>query len=135
MYIGSNDRHLYALHGETGVQKWRFETNSEIWTAPAVSDDGVVFIASRYNGTMYAVSAKTGAQVWARPLAASIYSSPALFDGKVYFGADDSQVYALKQSDGTTAWSFTVGSRTAITGTHRRSSVRSAGAVVAIDNS
>ena len=45
MYIGYDDNHLYALNTNTGQEIWRFKTDGDVWSSPAVSD-GVVYFGS-----------------------------------------------------------------------------------------
>jgi hypothetical protein len=42
VYVGSNDRNLYAVDLSSGTQKWKFATKGRITSSPAVAD-GVVF--------------------------------------------------------------------------------------------
>ena len=50
IYIGSNDKHLYALTRQ-GKLKWAFETMGYVFSSPAVAGDGTVSIPARSTPT------------------------------------------------------------------------------------
>jgi outer membrane protein assembly factor BamB len=129
VYVGSDDRSLYALDAATGAEKWHFETKGgAVNSSPAVSKDAVYFLS--VDGSFYALDAQTGKQLWkfetegerrfeakglhgVTPHQQTIpdpwdfyLSSPALYDGAVYFGCGDGNVYALDAQTGRLKWKF-----------------------------
>ncbi|MGD1154487.1 MAG: PQQ-binding-like beta-propeller repeat protein [Terriglobia bacterium] len=129
VYVGSDDRNLYALDAATGAEKWHFETQGgAINSSPAVSTDAVYFLSA--DGSFYALDPQTGKQLWkfetegerrfeakglhgVTPHQQTIpdpwdfyLSSPALYDGGVYFGCGDGNVYALDAQTGRLRWKF-----------------------------
>ncbi|MET7350621.1 PQQ-binding-like beta-propeller repeat protein [Streptomyces mirabilis] len=54
VYVGGGDRHLYAVNGPTGKQRWKFATGGAVYSTPAVSD-GVVYVGSE-DGYLHAVT-------------------------------------------------------------------------------
>ena len=52
LYVGSGDRHLYAINSVTGVVLWNLPTDGLVITSPAVAD-GLVYVGSA-DGTVYA---------------------------------------------------------------------------------
>jgi outer membrane protein assembly factor BamB len=50
-----------------------------------------------------------GSFLWRRDFGSYVYSSPAAADGRIYFGAYDGVFYALRASDGATAWAVGTG--------------------------
>ncbi len=137
VYVGSDDRNLYALDQSSGALKWKFSTSAKdvpgapIRSTPAVAD-GAVFFGS-YDGNFYAVDAATGAQRWkfaipgerkftapgihgyfprqqAVPDFWDLYqSSPVVGGGLVYFGCGDGNLYALEVASGALKWKFATG--------------------------
>jgi len=131
VYVGSTDRHLYAVDRTTGAQRWRFATEGAIASSPAVAD-GLVFISSA-DGNIYAVDAESGAERWRfrtrgerRFTAPGIHgavprtermpdpfdvflSSPTVVGGTVYIGSGDQHVYALDARTGAKRWEFATG--------------------------
>ena len=45
VFVGSNDKYLYALARETGELKFKVKTCSNVFSSAAISDDGMVYIA------------------------------------------------------------------------------------------
>jgi outer membrane protein assembly factor BamB len=58
IYVGSDDKVLYALDGATGREKWEFLTEAEIDSSPAIAADGTVFISDRNNGAIRVVTGR-----------------------------------------------------------------------------
>jgi eukaryotic-like serine/threonine-protein kinase len=52
VYFGSDDKHLYALDIKTGQQKWKFETEDQVFSSPVISG-GMVYFGSN-DGHLYA---------------------------------------------------------------------------------
>src|SRR5207247_10124660 len=55
IYVGSNDRYLYALSMTTGTLRWRYLAGGQVSSSPAVAD-GRVFFGSK-DRTVYALGA------------------------------------------------------------------------------
>jgi eukaryotic-like serine/threonine-protein kinase len=131
VYVGSDDRNVYALDRKSGRELWRFKTAGAVRSSPAVAN-GTVYFGS-YDGFFYAVDAKTGQQLWrfetggerrfeavglhgqkpAKQTMADVWdvylSSPVVDDEAVYFGSGDHHVYALSRKDGAVRWKFETG--------------------------
>ena len=106
IYVGSDDKMVYALDGQTGSKKWEFKTGGEISSSPAIGADGTVYAGSN-NKNVYAIDGETGAKKWAFRTGSFVDSSPAIgADGTVYMGSDDLRVYALDGKTGQRKWAF-----------------------------
>lgn len=111
VYAGSWDGFLYALDGEDGDLKWKYETAGFIIASPAIGRDGTVFLASD-DGLVYALN-PDGSERWILDSVESyspINSSPALsHDGStIYFGNEDGMCFAVETAGGSIRWSFDV---------------------------
>lgn len=131
VYVGSDDRHLYAIDRTSGTERWRFKTGAHVRSSPAISN-GVIYFSS-YDGNVYALDAATGAEKWKfatdgerrfeapglhgmKPATQTIpdfwdfyQSSPVVHDGVVYVGSGDTHVYALDGGTGELRWKFKTG--------------------------
>jgi len=108
VYIGSDDRNLYALEPTQGAVKWTYDVGHYIRSAPAASQDGKVFVAS-LNPVFHALDAASGALVWKVDLGAGTRASPAIArDGTVFIHAG-STFHALANEDGKVLWTFGTG--------------------------
>ena len=102
-YVGSQDRHLYAVDVRTGREMWTFKADDWV-RSPAVSR-GVVYVGS-HDGSLYALRAKGGREKWEFRTWGAITSSPAVSDGMVYVGSEDGALYALNVRAGKEMWHF-----------------------------
>ncbi len=110
VYIGPEDRGLYALDGGTGAQKWVFLTGGYVISSPALGTDGTVYVGSQ-DSKVYALDGATGSQNWVFVARDGVLSSPAVgTDGTVYVGSLDRRVYALDGKTGAQKWDFVTGS-------------------------
>lgn len=99
---------VYAYTG-TGVLRWSFEADLDVFCSPAVGDDGSVFFGSDYK-TVYAVD-KNGMIKWTYAAGARLRSNPCVDnDGTLYIGTDDGTLFAINP-DGTEQWSFRCGAK------------------------
>jgi outer membrane protein assembly factor BamB len=46
VYVGSQDKKLYAINGKTGVKLWEFVTGGNVYSSPAIGSDGTVYVGS-----------------------------------------------------------------------------------------
>jgi len=115
VYVGSDG--LYAVE-PTGKIKWKFETRNGIFSSPAISSDGTIYIADggnisdkkqkeEKNKNIYAIDAD-GKLKWKYTTNSSaIVSSPAISKGGTVYigGTDDHSLYAI-DSGGRLKWKF-----------------------------
>jgi len=111
VYIGSDDRNLYAINPDTGQEIWRFMTNGEVRSAPAVGPDGTIYFGS-IDGNLYAVK-PSGVKKWAFNIGDFIFSSPAISsDGRlIYIGSSNNYIYAVNATSGTYKWRYKTGDK------------------------
>lgn len=104
LYVGSADRHFYAINTEDGSLKWKTNLNSAI-SASAVMDGENIYVPCA-NGRLYNLSDAGDRALfrWAKPFRGGRagLSSPAVGeDGTIYVGCDDHRLYALNPEDGS----------------------------------
>ena len=63
---------------------WKFKTNGEIKSSPAI-DDRLVFIGSS-DANIYAISLASGHQVWAYATGGAVEAAPCVVEGSVFVG-------------------------------------------------
>ncbi|HVS98191.1 MAG TPA: PQQ-binding-like beta-propeller repeat protein [Puia sp.] len=133
VFVGGDDKTLYALSASTGRVVWEFAAEGAIDGSVAAMGDNVYF--GSYDGNVYALAAKTGRLRWMfrtrgekrvggkglwtmKPLDEYMddpfdffLSSPATDPGSglVYIGSGDGNLYALKAADGALKWRFQTG--------------------------
>lgn len=132
VFIGSEDKSLYAINIKTGKQKWKFVTAGAVHSSPAVYGSNVYM--GSYDGYYYAIDAATGKQKWKfktggekhvgdtsywgmkpageymNDLWDCFLSSPIIYKSKdgptVCFGSSDGNVYAVNARTGKLKWTF-----------------------------
>lgn len=107
VFVGSDDKHVYAFNAKTGMQLWRTETGGEVWGSPAVVN-GLVFICSG-DGWLYALKAKTGQILWKVNTEWEVFSTPAVADGKVFVNQELNHLFAFKADTGEQLWKLGMG--------------------------
>jgi outer membrane protein assembly factor BamB len=124
VYVGSHDRHVYAVNTKDGTLRWRHATGERVWSSPALGQDGTLYVGSD-DDHVYAL-AQGGKVRWSFALGpcqkakvgpeatrCDADSSPTIGPGgTIYFGGD--AVYALKPDHalgdgGKPRWAFVVG--------------------------
>ena len=93
VYVGSEDKNLYAIDAVTGKEKWRFATGDHIFSSPTVAD-GTVYVGSE-DENLYAIDVATGKEKWRTADGDWVYSTPAVANGVVYVGNADKRLYAI----------------------------------------
>jgi outer membrane protein assembly factor BamB len=109
VYLGSQDRHLYAVDKRTGEERWKIRTGSRV-SAGALSAGGHVYFGS-CDAHLYGLGRADGAKAWAfetehaEGRGAPIYGSPVVIGDTIYLGAMAGKVYAIARETGELRWS------------------------------
>jgi len=89
---------------EPGTLKWVFETGDCIYSSPAISVDGTIYVGS-FDYNLYAIYSN-GTRKWIFEKGKIIRSSPSIgADGTIYVGTYDNNLYAINPG-GTQKWVF-----------------------------
>ncbi|MBN1232379.1 MAG: PQQ-binding-like beta-propeller repeat protein, partial [Candidatus Coatesbacteria bacterium] len=90
-----------------GTLKWKYKTDSYVFSSPCVSD-GIVYVGS-WDNYLYAINCSDGTFKWRYQTGDNVSSSPCVSDGVVYVGSCDDYFYAINCSDGTPKWRYETG--------------------------
>ena len=63
VYVGSEDKNLYAVHAADGTEAWKFATGDIVESSPALSHDGSTVYVGSDDHNLYAVHAANGTEV------------------------------------------------------------------------
>ena len=107
VYIGTGDKRLLALDGQSGDVIWEVQVEHPVHSTPAVAGDFVFF--SLRDGRVVALDKTSGSQIWEYDTGSVVVSSPAVTDGFLYVAAGDGTFYALDAANGKELWSFSTG--------------------------
>ncbi|MCL0055533.1 PQQ-binding-like beta-propeller repeat protein [Dehalococcoidia bacterium] len=90
------------------VVQWSFETKSDQFTAPIVSD-GIVYMGT-YSGNLMALELRSGAVIWLLATGSPIDSAPAMNKSKVIVASREGTIYCLNRGTGSLHWKFSTDS-------------------------
>ncbi|MFO0938626.1 MAG: PQQ-binding-like beta-propeller repeat protein [Gemmataceae bacterium] len=105
VYVGSADKHVYAVDFATGLQKWKTPLGSPVRAAPGVKD-GRVYLGD-VDGKFHCLDAATGKIIWSFEAKQEIVSGCNFFEDKILFGSNDGCLYCLN-ADGKQQWAFSI---------------------------
>ncbi len=103
VYVGAANGDLLSIDLESGKQRWKYSTGSEIGESSPGVAGGLVYIGD-LAGVVHAVNAKDGARVWTFKSGGEVKSSPTIAGGLVLIGSYDTHLYALDAKTGAVKW-------------------------------
>jgi outer membrane protein assembly factor BamB len=109
VYQAAMDRSLYAIDLVTGEKIWQTQINGAAISAPALSEDGYLFLGNLANEFL-CIDAGSGKILWTYNTKGAVWSKPTISSGYVYFGDFAGMIYALNAQTGTVKWSTDTGS-------------------------
>jgi outer membrane protein assembly factor BamB len=116
IYVGSEDKTVYAIGAWSGSLIWKFATDGPIISSPAVAN-GKVYVSSD-DGNVYCLNAFSGTLIWRAFINSNIEftfgdlvlkSSPVVSGSTVYIGSLDGYMYALNANNGDVVWKAKTG--------------------------
>jgi eukaryotic-like serine/threonine-protein kinase len=96
VYIGSNDRHVYALDAQSGSLIWKQRLKGPVVSAPAVHGDLVFVAGGSGDGTLYALQKADGTPFWSFTTGGKLEADPVSFHDQVFVSGADQRLYAFK---------------------------------------
>jgi outer membrane protein assembly factor BamB/Flp pilus assembly protein TadD len=108
IYVGCNDRHVYAMNVNTGQQKWKTSIGAPAWFAPRVSEKFVYVVNTQ--GSVYALDKTNGAARWSATTVAGLPGGPpVVVNNQIIIGAAGGVLFAMDALTGRRGWSAQVG--------------------------
>jgi outer membrane protein assembly factor BamB/PKD repeat protein len=89
---------------DTGEMLWKYKTNNQITSSPAIFDKKV-YIGSK-DFKLYCLNANNGSLIWDYKTDSMIETSPTITDDKVFFSSNGGFLYCLNAYDGSHLWSY-----------------------------
>jgi outer membrane protein assembly factor BamB len=103
LYVGSYDRHLYAVDAANGETRWRSSSaDNWFWTEPVI--DGDTIFAGNMDGSVYALDLSNGTQRWKAKVGAPVRGRAAVTGGVVLVPARNGWLWGLQSQSGEKAW-------------------------------
>jgi outer membrane protein assembly factor BamB len=86
VYVGSNDKYLYAIDAVTGIVQWRFATGSPFTALQIPAISGALIYVPGADGILYALDKMTGVEVWR--YAGTAAWGPVIIGGGMVYACD-----------------------------------------------
>lgn len=93
IYIGSQDRKLYAFNGADGQLLWTYNTRGEV--GHPSYHEGMLIVGSG-DGYVHAVDATSGKINWRVYINAPVSGPPLVHEGMVYVATESGQIYTIR---------------------------------------
>jgi outer membrane protein assembly factor BamB len=112
VYVGSSDKHIYAIDVQTGKQVWSRVLDDMIEASPTVVDN-VVYIGT-LNGSLYALDSESGNEHWKFSTGDKITGGVNWFrdsggSPNILAGSYDSVLYCIDARSGKSLWTYETG--------------------------
>lgn len=112
VYVGSSDKHIYAIDVQTGKLVWSKGLDDGIEASPTIVDH-VVYIGT-LNGTLYALDSESGIENWKFSTGDKIIGGANWFkvsDERLHIliGSYDAILYCIEAQNGETVWTYETG--------------------------
>jgi len=113
LFVPNDNRCTYAIDRDDGTELWCFGTDDQTWSLPALNPEtDRLFMGSNYplEDNVFGIQASNGSQAWGFSVRGTVAASPMIAsadpEGLVAVGGFDGFLYGLRQSDGSTQWSY-----------------------------
>ncbi len=104
IYVGSEDKHVYALDEYTGALLWKLKLDDVVAASPTIT--GLKLIVGTDAGTLYALHRNEGTVLWQTPLGSAVSSAATISTGLAIVGTYGGRLRAASVEDGDLKWSF-----------------------------
>ena len=118
VYVGSDDKNVYAISAWDGKIKWTFKTGSWVSTSPAFYNNKI-YIGSR-DGKIYSLNIFNGKKEWEFRGEETVFFNPSVdpHKGILLIGASlyerghhhDEVIFGINSESGSKVWSYKIGS-------------------------
>jgi eukaryotic-like serine/threonine-protein kinase len=113
VYVGSSDKHIYALDLQTGKQVWSAILDGAVEASPTLVDN-VLYIGT-LSGTLYALDARSGSTRWVFKTDYKLVGGANWFRDsenrlRILIGSYDAFLYCIDAQTGKSVWTYQTGS-------------------------
>jgi outer membrane protein assembly factor BamB len=107
IYVGSEDKHFYAIETATGAVSWRWRTGGRVYGRPVVDAARVYFVSS--DNILRGLDRWSGAQRWKRVLPFRPIAGPVAMGQALLVAGTGATLFAYGARDGAPAGEIAVG--------------------------
>ena len=107
IFVGSVDRHLYALNANTGALGWKLRAGRMFKSSVCVFENRLY--EGNVDDYLRCIDAATGAEVWKFNSGADLDSSPCIVDGRLYIAGENGHARCMDPRTGREIWKTFLG--------------------------
>jgi len=109
LYFGDKWSYIHAINSN-GSLRWKYRTNGRITSAPALAEDGTLYVGA-WDEELYAFNSKNGSLNWKLDIdCGSITGAPVIgIDGAIYLGTAAGGKLVAVNPNGTIKWIYSTG--------------------------
>lgn len=104
IYIGSEDKRVYALDEYTGELVWSIKLDDVVAASASVA--GLTLVIGTESGTLYGIHRTEGMERWRVDLGSSISTAACISQSTTMVGTYGGRLYGLDMDDGEILWEF-----------------------------
>jgi len=104
VYIGSEDKHVYALDKYDGTPAWSLKLDDVVATSPSVS--GLTVIVGTESGTVFGIHRNEGGELWRTDLGSPVSTAASISRGTAMIGTYGGRLHGLDMEDGNPLWTY-----------------------------
>lgn len=104
VYIGSEDKHIYALDKYTGDREWSVKLDDVVSTSPSVT--GLTLVIGTEAGTVYGIHPHQGEVLWQTYVGSAISTAPCISQDTAMVGTFEGRLHAVDIDDGELLWTY-----------------------------
>ena len=108
LYFVNNSGFAHSLDADTGKELWKRRIGRLNASSPAYAKHRL-YVVNLVPGHVLKLDADTGKTIWKKSLPCRAESSPIVIGRTLYFGCEDSNLYALSTVNGNVRWTTGLG--------------------------
>ena len=104
VYIGSEDKRVYAIDRYTGDLEWSLKLDDVVATSPAVS--GNTLVIGTEAGTVYGIHRNDGEELWQVDVGSPVSTAACISSSTAMVGTYGGRLHGINIGDGEVEWTF-----------------------------
>lgn len=104
VFIGSEDKNVYAIDKYTGVLEWSMKLDDVIGTSPAVS--GNTLVIGTEAGTVYGIHRNEGEELWQVDVGSPVSTAACISSSTAMVGTYGGRLHGINIGDGDMEWTY-----------------------------
>jgi outer membrane protein assembly factor BamB len=104
IYIGSEDKRIYAIDKYTGVLEWSLKLDDVVATSPSVSSNTLVIGTEA--GSVYGIHRNEGEELWKVDVGSSVSTAACISGSTAMVGTYGGRLHGINIGDGELEWTY-----------------------------